>query len=120
MQRVVYNGHKRVHAFKLQSVVTPNGNNSKIYIALLKDIVMTVACLHTLVSCNNLNETLITYIKNQCAYMATQPIHYVPIYKDLLPTQLLTNLDTTKPSVSHLLQLNRFLVISQMSLLFLI
>ena len=25
MQRVLYNGHKRVHAIKFQSVVTPNG-----------------------------------------------------------------------------------------------
>ena len=30
--------------------------------ALLKDVVMRVACLHTLVSYNNLNNTLITYI----------------------------------------------------------
>ena len=25
MQRIVYNGHKRVHALKFQSVATPNG-----------------------------------------------------------------------------------------------
>jgi len=26
-QRVLYNGHKRIHAFKFQSVVTPNNPN---------------------------------------------------------------------------------------------
>ena len=49
--------------------------------ALLKDVVMAVSCLHTLASHNNLNNTLITYIKNQHAYIATWPIHYVSIYK---------------------------------------
>ena len=36
--------------------------------------------------------------------MAAQAIHYVSIYNDFLPTQLLTNLDTIKPWVSHVLQ----------------
>lgn len=57
--------------------------------ALLIDVVMTVTYFHAPVSYNNLNNTLLIYTKNQCAYMATQPIHYVSIYKKLLPTQLL-------------------------------
>ena len=28
LQRIVYNGHKRVHALKFQSVTLPNGNDS--------------------------------------------------------------------------------------------
>ena len=43
---------------------------------------MTVAYLKILVSFNNLSNTLTTYIKNQCAYMKTWPIHYVSIHKD--------------------------------------
>ena len=31
MQRVIYNGHKRVHALKLQSIVTPNGLIAKLF-----------------------------------------------------------------------------------------
>ena len=31
MQTVVYNGHKRVHAIKFQSVVTPNGIIANLY-----------------------------------------------------------------------------------------
>ena len=31
MQRTVYNGHKRVHAIKFQSIVTPNGLVSNLY-----------------------------------------------------------------------------------------
>ena len=43
---------------------------------------MTVAYLKILVSFKNLSNTLTTYIKNQCAYMKTWPIHYVSIHKD--------------------------------------
>ena len=31
MQRVIYNGHKRVHALKFQSIVTPNGLIANLY-----------------------------------------------------------------------------------------
>jgi len=30
-QRIVYNGHKRVHALKFQSIVTPNGLIANLY-----------------------------------------------------------------------------------------
>ena len=30
-QRIVYNGHKRVHALKFQSIVTPNGLISNLH-----------------------------------------------------------------------------------------
>ena len=84
--------------------------------ALLKDVIMTVACFDTLVSYNNLNSTLITYIKNECACMATRSIPYVSVYKDLLPTQLRYNKAMSQSRVT----VEWVLVISQIPLPFLI
>ena len=54
MQRVVsivYNGHKRVHAIKFQSVVTRSEIIENLYVsAQPKDVAVTVTCLHNLVS----------------------------------------------------------------------
>ena len=41
MQRSLYNGHKRVHAIKFQSVVAPNGLIANLY-GQLKGGIMTV------------------------------------------------------------------------------
>ena len=55
----------------------------------LKNADMATAYLQILVSYNNLSNTLTTYIKKQCAYLTTWPIHYVSIDKDLLSLHFL-------------------------------
>ena len=47
-QRVVYNGHKRIHAIKFQSVVAPNGMIANL-LGLLRAGGMTAGCWQCLV-----------------------------------------------------------------------
>ena len=73
MQRVVYNGHNRVFAIKFQFVVTPNGIMANLYGPV-------EGCHHDsgMLAYSGLLQQLeqdsyISYIKNQCAYMLTRP-----------------------------------------------
>ena len=102
-QRVVYNGHKRVHAIKFQSVVTPNRIIANLYGPV-------EGCRHgsVMLAYSGLLQQLQQHSYNlyqepTCLYRDLAYPLCVHL-QDLFPTQLLTNLDTIKPWVSHVLQ----------------
>ena len=57
LQRTLYNGHKRVHAIKLQSVVTPNERIANLF-GPVEGGVITVACYPILDCCHSYSFTL--------------------------------------------------------------
>ena len=53
LQRVVYNGHKRVHALKLQSFTLPNGMIANMYGPVGKSVVQNIPQIKLLLSVQN-------------------------------------------------------------------
>ena len=96
MQRVVYNGHKRVYTIKFQFVVTFNGIIANLY-------GLVEGCHHGsgMLAYSGLlqhleQDSYISYQEPMCLYGDPANL-LVSIYKDLLPTQHLANVDTIKP-----------------------
>ena len=78
-QRILYNGHKRVHAIKFQSVVTHNGLINNFYGPVERD--MIVACLPNLVYYRSYNSLYIHRMWNQYVFMVIKPTHFEFTYK---------------------------------------
>ena len=69
-QRAVYNGHKRVHALKYQSVVTPNGLIAK-FMDQLRAEGMTVLCLPCQIFSLNWSSTHFHLMGRHFVFMVT-------------------------------------------------
>ena len=79
-QRVLYNGHKRVHAIKFQSVVTPDGMIANLH-GPVEGKRHDSGMLADLVSFNNSHSILIQLQDNHSVFMGTLHIHLELTYR---------------------------------------
>ena len=73
-QRILYNGHKKVHAIKFQSVITPNGLIANLYGPVERKRTIVV-CLMTQVCFVSFNNTHMAQITTFYVYMVIQHTH---------------------------------------------
>ena len=81
-QRVLYNGHKRVHAIKFQSIVAPNGLIANLFGPVegrRRDSGMTAACWQSQVYFPTCNVTRSLLLDNLCVFMEIRltPLTYI-------------------------------------------
>ena len=85
-QRVLYNGHKKVHAIKFQSLAVPNGLVANLYGPVEgkkhDSSMLVLDCTTNWKSCTS-HLTDVFYV-----YMETLPIPIVPNYKDHLKERM--------------------------------
>ena len=76
-QRVLYHGHKKVHALKFQSLVTPNGFIANLFgpFWVLKEKNMIVVCWQSQTSYSNYNKDHLIQMAEYFASMVTLHIH---------------------------------------------
>jgi hypothetical protein len=70
---MLYNGHKKVHAIKFQSIANPSGMIANLYIVPWKESGMIMQCLPNMISSTSYSSVHSTLKEMSCAYMEILP-----------------------------------------------